>query len=811
VGETIPDAQNLLYKALTIANFDHVIRDLSWVSLSPDRSKLLTVRNGVALLWKTDGAPLLDLESRAGPVSSASFSPDGGKIAARSEEGTLQVWRSDGTFVSAFKGEGPDPPSWSPLFSPDGNLLLIQNAEGALELWSTDGSRNATLAINDEVWAVSFSPSGRTLVVSGCERKDDGSCGKGFAQLWSANGRLIRTLEGEIDPSYWIGFSSSGQTFITLGNVTAQLWSADGALIQTLELKKDEFGEADPISYVEFSPNGDQIVVIGDQGTLELWQADGTRSVRLREPERHGAGLFSAVAFSPDEKQLMTAICVKFALGSCLENVVDLWQVDGRHVAQLADYPGEGVQAGFSPNGKLRFTAGCRAIDPTLPCDYVVELRGINQFHTGTLKGITNQLYWADFDQDGERVLTYDMDGTIRIWRTDLAFPATDQFYIDPTAEGRSFSGWSASFSPNGSRFAVSYCDGAVPSNRCNFGSVQLFHVNGDASIGLDEERAYGSYAVVFSPDGRSLATGDDSHSDLWRADGNFISTLEGYNPTFNLEGSELVTVANGVIRRWRNDGTLVSVSGVYTGGVQAISFKPDGIKLLVGGCEHYDSVNQCPSVPPGLYRADGTLISALGVYTDGLPLMGFSPDQSLVYSAGCGQASAARKWVVGLAQIYRDDGTLIGQLDGHRDRVLAVSISADNQRVVTASADGTARIWRASGELIAELKGHTSAVNFAGFNQDGRLIITASQDGTARLWRADGAFVTRLDGDASGLVWAGFSPDGLRIVTVSGNGTTQVWPLYGDTDAMVAEAERRLGRTLTEEECQQHLGRACP
>ena len=91
-----------------------------------------------------------------------------------------------------------------------------------------------------------------------------------------------------------------------------------------------------------------------------------------------------------------------------------------------------------------------------------------------------------------------------------------------------------------------------------------------------------------------------------------------------------------------------------------------------------------------------------------------------------------------GARVLSTEDGKTLGNLVGHRDRILCASFSPDGSKVVTASADGTARIWESRhGRRLVELAGHRGSVLSAVFSLDGRRVATASADGTARIWNA--------------------------------------------------------------------------
>ena len=106
-------------------------------------------------------------------------------------------------------------------------------------------------------------------------------------------------------------------------------------------------------------------------------------------------------------------------------------------------------------------------------------------------------------------------------------------------------------------------------------------------------------------------------------------------------------------------------------------------------------------------------------------------------------------------------------------------------------------------GGLVAAALG---AVLWAGFSQDGRRIATASRDGEVWLWDSNGSFLATLKGHTGPVVSAAFSPDGTQLVSASQDESAIVWKVLSDIDAMVAQAEERVHRTLTMAECRTYL-----
>jgi hypothetical protein len=155
-----------------------------------------------------------------------------------------------------------------------------------------------------------------------------------------------------------------------------------------------------------------------------------------------------------------------------------------------------------------------------------------------------------------------------------------------------------------------------------------------------------------------------------------------------------------------------------------------------------------------------------------------------------CGDAVCAVSAAGSVAWSLRGDraGTATTQLRGHDAPITAAAISADGQRIVTASEDRTARVWQAdgTGDPVV-LKGHADKVLSAGWSPDGERIVTASADRTAKVWNADGTGESVVfKGHESSVLFAAFSPDGSRIVTGSNDRTARVWKADGTGEPVV-------------------------
>lgn len=115
------------------------------------------------------------------------------------------------------------------------------------------------------------------------------------------------------------------------------------------------------------------------------------------------------------------------------------------------------------------------------------------------------------------------------------------------------------------------------------------------------------------------------------------------------------------------------------------------------------------------------------------------------------------------------------------------------------------------SWERETTLHGHTGAVLAVAIASDGATIATAGTDGTVRLWDpASGTERLTLHGHVEGLTSIAFSADNTMLATGGLGGVARVWAL--DLDDLIAIAEDKLTRGLTDAECREYLHvNACP
>jgi WD40 repeat protein len=301
--------------------------------------------------------------------------------------------------------------------------------------------------------------------------------------------------------------------------------------------------------------------------------------------------------------------------------------------------------------------------------------------------------------------------------------------------------------------------------------------------------------ALVFAPDGKSLAAMDEDHA-LW---------------VWDLEvGAQRCRV--GAFRRtWGRDG--------YAPPGQTLAFAPDGRVLAEagGGAEGNPTVaaeDQDDGVRLWTVgRTELALNARLGrprfgflsvaISVDGDALAAGSHDGTLTVwdfaqrrQRWSGQRpggpvhfvafSPDGKWLVDNSLTLWDasTGKRQGRFPGGQGQVAAGVFTPDGRTIATAAADGSLCLWAVATRTLARrIVAHRGGALGVAVSADGRMLASSGHDGAVALWdAATGRERHRFAGHVGPVSAVAFAPDGRSLASAGWDGTILVWDVTNES-----------------------------
>ncbi len=276
------------------------------LAVSPDGSRIASSSNDKTVrIWSARTARCFAvLHGHEREVTCVAFGPDGTRIASTSVDGTARVWDAEmpGSMAilhepsvgSSAPGVATGADVVSTAFSPDGSRLAAGLDDGTIQLW--DPRTHAELAVlrghRGSVNSVVYSHDGARIASAGSDRT---------VRIWnvsdSGHGAVAHALPALIVS---VAFSPDDRTIAAVANdKTALLIDAKtGSVLRTLH------GHTKALSCVAFSADGARLFTGSYDKTMRTW--DTANGAEIGAPLAH-SGTVESIACSPDGTRLAIA------------------------------------------------------------------------------------------------------------------------------------------------------------------------------------------------------------------------------------------------------------------------------------------------------------------------------------------------------------------------------------------------------------------------------------------------------------------------------------------------------------------------
>jgi WD40 repeat protein len=293
-----------------------------------------------------------------------------------------------------------------------------------------------------------------------------------------------------------LAFSPDSKTLASCsGDSHLKLWDAvSGKNIADIKAHMpNRFGGIGMVFGVAFSADGKTLATSGDDSTIKFWDAASGRNTKIID-SRVG----KSIMFSPDDK---TLVCDYLYLDLATKKALPVVE---KPTGSLPTWV-------FKPNGELLLGMSLRYPEP--PSFAVWDVKTGKEIFS--YRGERRVVDCVAFSPDGKTVVSREGDHStrrwvIRVW--DLGSGKNTVTIEQPEVPGP------MTFSPDGKVLAVSFIPDAQRNDHPSV--LRLFEASSGKVLATlkGHKRPVGGHCLVFSPNGRLLASGDSGGIiKIWR------------------------------------------------------------------------------------------------------------------------------------------------------------------------------------------------------------------------------------------------------------------------------------------------------
>ncbi len=636
---------------------------------------------------------------------------------------------------------------WSVAISPDGITIASASEDTSIGLWdaaSGEPVHAPLMGHTNGVLAVAYSPDGQTLVSGGMD---------GQIILWEVNqGYTSKPLFSRNDMwVYKLVFSPDGKYLAaSFTDRSVVIFNMPDQSVACPSINGHSDNQA--FSVLAFSPDGKNLAVGNDSGSLSFWnpetcrqEGDSLETARLAKLTGTGqTGEVTSLAYSPDGKQLSIG-AADYLLVLDTSTYTPLRDATPIHtnyrIESIAYSPdGSSLALGMDDNTVVR-------LDPATGKPIGQPFFG----QGGAVRSVA-------FSPDGQTLVSGAWDASVAVWGLEN----------QPLRHVLPAKATEVVFSPDGKVLASAFGSTA---------QVSLWDTTSWQELGQPLTGSQGEVdALAFSSDSRSLAAaGGDKLVHLWDLS----------------QGAPLDTPLDG-------QGDVID----------CLAFSLDGQWLAAGGANNTWTIWKVAD--HSLYQhGEVTLPFSNDPYgfdlSKSIRNVGFSPDSATFYfSMGGGYT-----YFIAMADFISGKSTerSLKWTQGSAENYILAKMSPDGKTLALANTMDIRLYDRATLQMVGlPMYGHTDLVTGLAFTPDGKLLASKGQDKTIRLWDTVTSQPVGLPfpGNSPGGAALSISPDGNSIATVTTDPNVIIWDIsLQDWQSLACRLARR---NLSGPEWQQFL-----